>query len=209
MLKALDEIKDIKEKLITQDKEMVQMKAEQLKVLNDLSAVEEQRLKLHKVIEDRQKKVTNSLISKEPALEPGVVEKVNEAAEQLDPSGSKGEAKVGKVPEQLVHSEEKGLKQNINSGTYFSAMQVNPLVGVPMYQHSTQGYGYQPALHSSPYFCKCLCVCNYHLCSEMHNVNVMCFDRVNFFGYAIYISQYSDWLRAGRPVGAGVRVLVG
>jgi hypothetical protein len=197
MLKALDEIEDMKEKLVTQDKEMVQMKAEQLKILNDLSAVEEQRLKLEKVIEDTQKKVTNSLISKEPALEPGVVEEVNEAVEQLNPSDSKGEAKMGEVPEQLVQSEEKGLKWNINSGTYFSPvpfnppLQVNPLVGVPMYQHSTQGYGYQPALHSSPYFCKCLCVCSYHLCSEMHNVNVMCFNSINFFGYAVYISQMS------------------
>jgi hypothetical protein len=174
ILKALDEREDMKEKLRTQDKEMVQMKAEQVKVLNGLSAVEEQRLKLRKVIEDRQKrKVTNSVISKEPALEPGVVEEVNEAVEQLDPSDSKGEAKVGKVPEQLVQPEEQGLKQNINPGTYFSAVSVNPLGGVPIYQHSTQGYGYQLPLHSSPYFCKCLYVCSYHLCSEMHNVNVL------------------------------------
>ncbi|PNF28586.1 hypothetical protein B7P43_G09381 [Cryptotermes secundus] len=154
MLKALDEVESMKEKLITQDKEMLQVKAEQLKFLNGLTVVEEQRLKLGKAIEDRQKKVTNPLIGKEPALQPGVVEEMNKAVEQLGPSDPKGEAKAGKTPEQLMQSEEKGLKQNINSGAYFaSPFQVNPLIGVPIYQNSTQGYGYQPALPSSPYFC--------------------------------------------------------
>jgi hypothetical protein len=168
MLKTLDGVEDMKGKLVTQDKEMVQIKAQHQKVLNDLSALEEQRLKLRKAIEDRQKKVENSLISKEVTLEPGVSEKVNEAAEKLDRSDLKGEAKVGKMPEQVVQSEQKGLKQNINSDAYFSTVPVNPLVGVPMYQHPTQDYGYQPVLHSSPYFCKCLCFCNYHPCSYVN-----------------------------------------
>lgn len=170
MLKALDGVEDMKGKLITQDKEMAQIKAQQQKVLNDLSTLEEQRLKLRKAIEDREKKVKNSLINKELALEPGVSEKVNEVAVKLDPSDFKGEAKVvGKMPEQLVHSEENSLKQNIISEPYFSAvpvtppLQVNSLLGVPMYQHHTQDYGrYQPVLQSSPYFCKCLCFCGYH-----------------------------------------------
>jgi hypothetical protein len=183
MLKALDEREDLKGKLIAQDKEIAEMKVEQEKVLNDLTAVEEQRLRLRKAIEERREKVANSLTSKEPALKPGILEKVNEVAEKLDLSDLKGEAKVGKEPEHLVQSEEKGLKQNINLDTYLSAvsvnspLQVNPVVGLSMYQYSTPNYGHQPLLHSSPYFCKCLCVCYYHPCSEMQNVDVIYFNE--------------------------------
>jgi hypothetical protein len=157
-LKALDEVEDLKEKLVTQDKEISQMKAKQLRVFSDLSALEEKGLKLKKAIEDKGK-VANSLISKELASKPDMLRKGN-GVEIVDPSGLQGEVSEGPVQS----DEKKGLKQNMNSNTYFSAspvsppLQVNSLVGVPMYQHSTQNYGYQPVLHSSPYFCKCLCV---------------------------------------------------
>jgi hypothetical protein len=151
MLKALDEVEDMKGKLIAQDKEMGQMKAEQPKVPE-----EEQRPRLGKAAEDRQGKVNSSLNAKELALRAGMSGKVDEGAEAFDPSGLEGE-----VTEQPVQSEQKkGLKQNTSSSTHFSAppLHVSSLVGVPMYQHSAQSYGHQPVLRSSPYFCKCMCV---------------------------------------------------
>jgi small-conductance mechanosensitive channel len=157
MLKTLDEVEDMKRKLIAQDKEMGQMKAEQQKVSDNLSALEEQQSRLKKEIEDRQGKVNSSLSTKKLALKPDMSGKVNEGVEVSDPSGSAEE-----VIEQSVQPDWKeNMKQNINSNPYFSSapLHVSSLVGVPMYQHSTQNYGYQPVLPSSPYFCKCMCVC--------------------------------------------------
>jgi hypothetical protein len=157
MLKTLDEVEDMKGKLIAQDKEMGRMKAEHQKVSNDLSALEEQRSSLRKEMEDGQGKVNKTLSAKELALKPDMSGKVNEGVEVFGPSGSEEE-----VTEQPVQSEQKkDLKQNIKTNTYFPAppLPVNPLVGVPMYQHSTQNCGFQRLLHNSPYFCKCMCVC--------------------------------------------------
>jgi hypothetical protein len=160
--KALDERENMKGKLVTQDTSMTDMKDEQRRAL---TAVEEQHLKLKKEVGNRQEEINNPVISKEQAQDPSkTLEKLNEVAKKVDPSNLKEEEKVEKKPEQLVGSDKQGLKQNIHSNMYTSlpptnaTLTINPLAGVPYFQPSTQHYGHQPLMHSSPYFCKYACV---------------------------------------------------
>lgn len=149
--KALDEREDVEGKLIAQDKAMVELKVEQQNAPDGLTLVGEQKLKLTKVKENKNENIQNTSINKELAPQLSkTLEKLDEVAKKLDPSNLKGEGKC----ELFVGSDQKGLKQNRPSNVCFSAPAVNPLTGVSLFQHSGSNYGYQPLLHSSPYFCK-------------------------------------------------------
>lgn len=156
--KALDEREDVKGKLLTEDKAVTEMNDDQWRIL---PAVEEQYLKLKKTVENRQENISSSVISKEQAQDPSkTLKKLSEVAKKVDPSNLKEEEKMEKKSEVSVGTDKQGLKQNVHSNIYTSlppanaALPISPVAGVPYFQPSTQHYGHQPLMHSSPYFCK-------------------------------------------------------
>jgi hypothetical protein len=195
--KALDEREDMKGKLIVQDKAMAQLKLQQQKAVDDLALVEEQTLKLRKVIKNRNEMIENTLINKEMALPPSeTLPKLNEVDKKVDSSNLKREEKLEQKPEKLVGSGEMDFEQKGHSYVSFSTLSVNPATGVPLLQHSTPVYGCQPLLCSSPYFCKyyvcahvlayvclhacayfcvCVCVC---VCARAHYYHPLCYVQV-------------------------------
>ncbi|XP_021922164.1 uncharacterized protein LOC110830988 isoform X2 [Zootermopsis nevadensis] len=151
--KALEEQQDLKGKLIAQDKELAQMKLERQKAVDDLAFVEQQALKLRKVIKNRSEVIENTLMNKDTALPPSeTMLKMSEVDKKEDSSDSKIEEKFKQILETLVRSDEKNFEQNGCSRVHVPSSPVTCATGVPLLQHSTPVYGYQPMLHSQSYF---------------------------------------------------------